>query len=129
MRALEIHVNGKKICTAGVGDDGVLTAIIRSVLRPHRSSKRKANANEDLGLDVGGLISPSREHIRWKTPQIRTGDEVCIKVIETDLPDKPYGRERSDPAEVERAEERYVQRIAKKMGWQIVKPRPSRARQ
>src|SRR5215831_1734969 len=32
MRALEIHVNGKRVCTAGIGDAGVLTAIVRSNL-------------------------------------------------------------------------------------------------
>jgi hypothetical protein len=28
MRAFEVHVNGQRACIAGIGDDGVLTAIV-----------------------------------------------------------------------------------------------------
>jgi hypothetical protein len=49
MRAFEIHLNGKRLCTAGVGDAGVLTAIVHSDPR----------ANE-LGLSIGGFDTSSQ---------------------------------------------------------------------
>jgi hypothetical protein len=123
MRALEIHVNGKRLCTAGIGDDGALTAIVRSVLRPIQATSRKRTprVKEDLGLDVGGFTPSTSEHSRWKSPKLRTGDEVRIKIIETDRPDRPSWRERADPDEVVNAEKRYVERTAKKLGWKIIK--------
>jgi hypothetical protein len=131
MRALEIHVNGKRLCTAGIGDDGVLTAIVRSVLRPIQvtSRKRTPRAQEDLGLDVGGFNPAILEHVRWKCSKLRNGDEVRIKIIETDRPDKPSSRERTDPDKAINAEKRYVERTAKKLGWKIIKPGPQRAPQ
>jgi hypothetical protein len=128
MRAIEIHVNGKSLCAAGIGDDGVLTAIVRSVLRPVQITNRKRSprAKEDLALEVGGFISPTSEYVRWKTSRLRTGDEVRIKIIETDRPDKPSSRERADPAEAINAEKRYVERTAKKLGWRIIKAQAPR---
>jgi hypothetical protein len=123
MRGLEIHVNGKKLCTAGIGDDGALTAIVRSVLRPIQATSRKGapRVKEDLGLDVGGFTPSTSEHVRWKSPKLRTGDEVRIKIIETDRPGRPSSRERADPEELINAEKRYVERTAKKLGWKIIK--------
>jgi hypothetical protein len=131
MRALEIHVNGKKLCTAGIGDDGVLTAIVRSVPRPIQatSQKRTSRAGEDLGLDVGGLTPSTLEYVRWKSPKLRSGDEVLIKIIETDRPDKPSSRQRADPNEAIHAEKRYVERAAKKLGWKIIKKGSRQVRQ
>jgi hypothetical protein len=130
MRAFQIHLNGKRLCTAGVGEDGVLTAVVRSILRPRQVSKQKrsSRSKEDLAIDVGGLISPTLEHLRWKTPRLRSGDEICIKIIETDSADKPNERKRAAP-ELESAKKKYVERTAKSLGWKIVKPPPSRKRQ
>jgi hypothetical protein len=99
MRAFEIHLNGKRLCTAGVGDAGVLTAIVRSDLRPHQVSTRKhsSRADEQLGLDVGGFDSSTSEHVDWKTPRLRRGDEILIRIIDANVVDKPSNRERADP--------------------------------
>jgi len=48
MRAFEVHLNGKRLCVAGIGEDGVLTAIITDVARKD---------GNDLDLTVGGLVS------------------------------------------------------------------------
>jgi hypothetical protein len=124
MRALEVHLNGKRLCTAGIGDAGVLTAIVRSDLRPPQVSAKKSSlrANEHIGLDVGGLNTSTWEHIRWKTPRLRGGDEILIRIIEANVVDKPSSRERADPAEVINAEKKHVEMLAKKLGWKIVKP-------
>jgi len=53
MRALEIAIDGKKLCLVGIGHEGVLTAIVNSVV---------GDRGEDLFLQVGGLISETDEH-------------------------------------------------------------------
>ena len=106
----------------------MLTAIVRSDLRQKRVSAGKSplRVNEELVLDVGGLSTTTWEHICWKTPRLRNGDEILIKIVEADAPDKPVSRERCRTDEVVRAEEKYVERAARKFGWKIEKPRAVR---
>jgi hypothetical protein len=74
MRAFQVSLNGKKLCLAGIGDDGVLTAIVTWV---------KGKGKGDLFLEVGGLVTPSDEHVSWKnqTP-LRLGNTIEIKIID-----------------------------------------------
>lgn len=128
MRALEIYVNGKKLCTAGIGDFGVLMATVRSDLRPARASKGGASPRirEQVGLDVGGLNTSSWEHLRWKTPSLRGGDEVLVKIIEAEVIDRPSRRERARTDEITRAEKKHVEQAAKRFGWKLEKPKAVR---
>jgi hypothetical protein len=54
MRAFNVSLNGEKPCLAGVGERGVLSAIITWVA---------GDRGEDLLLEVGGLAN--EEHIDW----------------------------------------------------------------
>jgi hypothetical protein len=39
---------------------------------------------------VGGILSDDSEnHFAWNLPVIQTGDEVLIRIVETDSPDPP----------------------------------------
>ena len=58
MKALEVFINGHRVCLAGVGDDGVLNAIVNWVGGPDR--------DQDFFLQVGGLDSRADEHLRWE---------------------------------------------------------------
>ena len=62
MLALEVHINGKRRCLAGIADDGVVSAILSWVGRgrPERGLPR-----EDVSIRVGGLDSERREHMDW----------------------------------------------------------------
>jgi hypothetical protein len=51
------------------------------------------------------------------------GDDVRIRIGEAELASKPSRRERADPAFVAKAEEKYLENAAKRLGWKIVKPR------
>jgi len=111
MRAFEIYLNVKKLCLAGISDDGVLTAIVNWVTGRGRG---------DLFLEVGGLVSPVDGHVAWiKQKRIRVGDQVQIKVVQTSSVDKPIKRHRIDRAEQLRSEKRYVRMLAKKLGWKF----------
>ncbi len=122
MRALQIHINGKKICTASVLDDGSIGAAVRSVIRPLPATSRK-RPKEDLALEVSGFFASTLEYVRWKTPRLHTGDEILIKILDADRVDKPTTREREDPNLIINEEKKYVENAAKRLGWKIVKPR------
>ena len=116
MHALEIYLNGKELCLAGVGNDGVLTTTITYV----RSRKRR-----ETQLHIGGLILPQDEHVVWKQSRLRAGDELRVKVVETETVDKPQKRFPRDHFAEEKRKKRYVLQMAKQFGWKIQQTRKS----
>lgn len=72
MIAFEVYLNGKKLCVAGIGNEGVVTAIVDWVGRPEGASSE---------LSVSGLISPAREHVKWVDRKLRVGDQIRVKVV------------------------------------------------
>ena len=89
MRAFEVSVNGEKLCLAGIGDDGVLTSIVHWAARQGEGG---------FFLQVGGLISQTKEHVNWINQKpLSVGDYVQVKLIETDVADKPVEEYRLDP--------------------------------
>jgi len=119
MTAFEVRLNGKKLCIAGIGDDGVLTAIVSYVV----GSSRK-----DLSLSVGGLVSPTREHVHWRDDLgLKVGDEVLLRIAESERVDRPRKRTRQDPIARVKQQKHYVRAMAKKFGWEI-KARPKKSK-
>ena len=109
MRAFKVHVNGERLCLAGVGHDGVLTAIVDYVGRDR----------ERLHLHVGGLLIPENQHVRWQDVHLNVGDEIRIRIIESDKVDIPTKRFPQDPKKEIRSQKKYVRTMAKKLGWTI----------
>jgi len=91
MKALAVYLNGEKLCTAGVGDLGVVSAIVSWVRREdqHTASKQPDCTEEELRLEVGGLISSPREIVKWQKRDLSVGDEILIKIVEAESADKP----------------------------------------
>jgi hypothetical protein len=117
MRAFEVALNGKKLCLAGIGDDGVLTTIVSWVTRGGKG---------DSFLRVGGLITPVNEHVAWTEHKpLRVGDQVKIRVVEKSVVDEPAHR--AGPTKQLRSQKRYVRMMAKKFGWKIQAP-PKRSK-
>lgn len=119
MIAFEVHLNGKKICTAGVGEVGVLTTSL-AWRGPQPYQNGGPSAAEYLRLDVGGLAD-SGEHLRWLDRKLKRGDVLRIKVVEVASADKPRERERPNRAADLRRQKQYVRRMAKQFGWKIQK--------
>lgn len=94
MNAFIVTVNGQPVCTAGIGADGVMSVIVGSGRRGEFS---------DFHFHVGGLESSTEEHVRWPTPDLSVGDEITIRIIETDeidVPQQRYKRKRNaDPGQ------------------------------
>ncbi len=110
MRAFQVRLNGKRLCVVGIGKDGVLSTTITYVPIRRRHETR---------LYVGGLVLPQNEHVFWRDAILRTGDEVRLKVIETNTVDEPQRRHRRDPEAEAEAEKRQVRKLAKRFGWRI----------
>jgi hypothetical protein len=128
MRAFVTYLNGRKLCTAGVGADGVLSTILTwtgPVGSPGRS--KQGGILGELFLDVGGLVSPADEHVRWRHHRIKVGDEICIKVVESKLVDPPRHRYKRDRTRELREQKAYVRQMARKLGWKVSEVRGSQS--
>ena len=98
MIAFEIHLNGEKLCVAGIGERGVLSQHLTWVGRKPKPDADKEFEPKKPDLSVGGLVND--EHVRWiKQRTLGVGDEVVIKIIEIEVADEPTHRERSESDE------------------------------
>ena len=77
MTAFEINVNGRHVATIGVGGAGMLTAAVGWGQAPGGMSHAPR-------LTGGGLDILRNEQVRWAMPEIALGDEVTIRVVESD---------------------------------------------
>lgn len=110
MIAIEVTLNGERLCSAGVGTEGVLTAILTWV-------RRRGEDNEECSLSVGGMKSST--HVRWLQEDLRVGDEVGIKILDRTEVDSPSVTEPFSPAEDLKRQQEYVRRMAEQFGWRI----------
>jgi hypothetical protein len=83
VKAFVVLVNGERLCTAGIGGNGVLTTIVSWVGRGRRGH---------FHMHVGGLDSRTDQHIRWEVPAVRVGDEITVRVVEAGAVDPPAER-------------------------------------
>jgi hypothetical protein len=122
MIAFEVYLNGKQICTAGVGDLGVLSTHVCWVKRNEkdRSHLTPPLAEEELTLNVGGIVTPVEEHVSWhENRPVQIGDEVRLRIVERETVDQPSIRRRTDPVDDEQRRKAYVKEMAKQLGWKI----------
>ena len=109
MIGFRMSLNGKHLCTAAVGETGVLSAMVTSVSRSASGVTEPA----DLSFAVGGLSG--EEQVEWAVPhKLQVGDEVFIKIVTTEAPDPPARTQRDDRALVEAEERKYYERLKAK---------------
>ena len=110
MLCFDVQINGKKICTAGIGDYGVLTAVT-SLVRSRRKDSSVIEDTAQLKLDIGGTVSLSEcvdENVSWQSGNLQVGDEITIKITEGMQSDQPVERSISDPVvELEKTRAHY----------------------
>jgi hypothetical protein len=82
MRGLEVHLNGNKLCTAGIGKDGVLNTLVDVVGR--------AENYYEMGMRLAGLAND--EFLIWARSELRVGDELRIRIVEDEPFDLPIER-------------------------------------
>ena len=114
MIALAVYLNGKKLCVAGVDDDGVLSAIVDCV-----SHSGKAESK----FTLAGLISSKKEHVMWINRGLQVSDEVNVRVVSVSRVNRPKKRYRPDPTKELEYQKRYLKDMARKLGWKIQIPK------
>jgi hypothetical protein len=86
MKAFVVAINGQRICTAGVGTDGVLSVIANWFGNASRGDPG------GFMLSASGLDSSAGEHVTWDTPAIGLGDVVTVELVEVEDVDPPSDR-------------------------------------
>ena len=128
MLCFEVYCNGEKLSTAGIGDFGVLTAILTWVshepgkLKKWAESETPGTEATSLELTVGGLggcVGEAGEHLEWVESDLVVGDEIRIRVVDAPSSDPPLRRYTDDPASEEEQRRKYVRETAKELGWEI----------
>lgn len=110
MRAYEIFLNGKRLCTAGIGRNGYISAYVTYL----------AEKNE-TDIDIVGLLASKKLYVRWMRRPLHTGDEVQVKIVDKKTVDKfkkIIGRV-DTPDRIVELRKRMVRRMAKEFGWEI----------
>lgn len=70
-------------------------------------------------MHVGGLLIPDQEDVTWQDINLSVGDDVRIRVLETDEVDAPTERFSTSPEHDIQAQKRYLRMMAEKFGWEI----------
>ena len=85
MLCFEVSTNGIRLCTAGLNGKSVLSAIVThvDVIDPGPKPRRK------LDLVISGLDSETKEHMNWRRVDLKRGDRIEIRVIESTTADAP----------------------------------------
>jgi protein involved in polysaccharide export with SLBB domain len=90
MIGFQLSVNGKPQQTIGIGDLGMLSATVEW----HRL-KTKVDIHESLYVGSRAMSPPKDlamempKHVHWQNIRLKVGDEVTIKVVETETADPP----------------------------------------
>jgi hypothetical protein len=117
MIAFEVFINTHRICLAGVGNDGVLNAIVNWVGR--------SDSVGDIFLKVGALDTSAYEFLRWHVPSIGVGAEILVRVVEAnsvDLPDERFREQRPTALEEYRAIlQQFTEQLTKDERQQLLK--------
>ena len=116
MIAFQVTVNGSAVCTAGMNDFGVVSAIMTWVRRTPDKSADGKSIEEELTFDIGGLDSTAGEHLKWVKTELRVGDTVTIGIVDIDEVDAPGERRKEDPEAVAKAQRRYYERLKQEYG-------------
>jgi hypothetical protein len=90
MIAIELYVNDKKVTTAAV-EHGVMSAIVNWV------RLRQDGDSWHSGVSIAGLDDTTSEHLKWFRQDLAVGDEVRIRLVESDKIDSPIEREQNKP--------------------------------
>lgn len=115
MTVLDVFLNGRRLCRAGVGEDGVLDAIVSwaKLTGPAaRAARRLKQPLQETRLHVGGLREDT--HRRWVSRDLKSGDRVTVAVVRAASFDQPIHEKPIDPTLRERAERRSYARLKRK---------------
>jgi len=85
MVGFQVSINGKPAYTAGIGEFGILQASIEWV----RIAQNNGGIHSHCWGGANGLESKTKKHSYWENLRLQVGDEVTVKIVETDRIDPP----------------------------------------
>src|ERR1051325_10599393 len=85
MVCFEVKRNGTRLCTAGINSKSILSAILTHVDVIDPGPKPR----HTLDLVISGLNCETKQHMDWGRVGVRRGDQIEIRVIESDKADSP----------------------------------------
>jgi DNA-directed RNA polymerase subunit E'/Rpb7 len=81
MKAFEVSLNGKRLCIAQIGEEGFASAQIGTI---------EVKKSRRMTLTVCGMDAIRNTFVSWLTHRrIKIGDEIRVKIIETEKVDQP----------------------------------------
>jgi hypothetical protein len=86
MTGFQVFINGKSIYTAGIGDLGVMQAVIDWACLP---TKRGPLFKHLLITTSTAKDSSNHPRQYWPIAPLKIGDEVTIKIVEVESADPP----------------------------------------
>jgi hypothetical protein len=86
MIAFELHINGKKVATAGV-EQGVMSVIANWVRLKQDGDTWQSS------VSIAGLDDKTSEHLKWFRQDLVVGDEIQILLVDSERIDIPVERE------------------------------------
>ncbi len=91
MLALEIRLNGELQATCGAED-------IESLIGLLRASRQGAIAPKDFDFHFEcqgfrSIDASTREVLKWVSAQVQLGDEISLRLVESDAPQDPIDRQ------------------------------------
>jgi hypothetical protein len=115
MIAFEAEVNGVRACLSGVGEAGVLTAVL-SWVKTHEMTAESGEQAGKLELQIGGLQQGDGEpdaHVTWLDSELAVGDEIRIRIVNASEIDEPLRIDRRDPEKELKKKREYYERLKK----------------
>ena len=94
MKAIAVLRNGQKFATIGIGELGLLSAVL------HWASGRPDEIGGEFFMMLGGVDRSAGEHgmhLRWAAPPLALGDEITFRLVEAAQVDAPAYREAGTP--------------------------------
>ena len=118
MLALQVRVNGKRICTAGV-EVGAVTAGVGAC---QRSPKKhlvlgRRRSLRGVSLTVSGLAELNQEEFEypwWANLDLKPGDRVLIRVLDAKKVDGPAWRDKPNLKRIAQSERKHYLRLKRK---------------
>lgn len=116
MLCFEVIINNELRIIAGLDEIRVLTAILS-----HRAAdpEDEGDKDDELRLSVGGLIDHGKydyEDLDWIKRDLKIGDAITIRIVESDEVTPPIRRERQDPDFVAKEQRRYYENLKQEYG-------------
>ena len=108
MTVLDVYVNDRKLCRAGLGRNGVLSAIVNWVKLTGAAASTMhgpMRPGEEARLQVGGLRKNT--HLSWVERHLEVGDRVSVVIGKSGAADPPARQKRRDPKQEKRMQRAY----------------------